>query len=546
MPERAIGPKVVGWLFLLGLSVQGLLFAISPQAGYPDSWYYTTAARELAAGHGFSIPYLWSYLETGAQVDPTGHLPLVAFGHWQPLAALIQLPFIALFGPTGLASAMPFIVLGALLAPVAALAAQGFGLSRRRAVLVGILAAVPGAFAWLLPRPDNFALFGLLVIGALWVLTRIWAGGARRRALIAFGLLAGLATLARPDGLLLPLLLGLLVGGDRILARRDQAVPRLALRSLGWSVLAFALVAGPWFAHQIGLFGAPFPAESGHLFYVRNLEEHWMANGPFDLAHLLGAGPLALIGTRVSGLVEAVALDGLYLGSVLLVPFILFGLPRLLRRSSAARIFAGFWLLHLAWAGLGFPLFIPNGLYAHGLLFALPLALAAGLEGAEPLTHWLLPFLFLRWAPTPGSPAYRRLASGLLVLAVVGNLCVFALLSTEQQGAAELRQARLDSALNALQAAGLPAGSRVMSSDPGALWIEGGYVGIFAPRGTPAPFAAAITAYHVQAVIVEADFLELVSWAAAPGSGLGPAIPLVDPLDGVTPWAELRLVQVGP
>ena len=48
--------------------------------------------------------------------DPT--LPIPSNAHWMPLASLVQLPFMAVLGPTAWASALPFALIGALAAPM--------------------------------------------------------------------------------------------------------------------------------------------------------------------------------------------------------------------------------------------------------------------------------------------------------------------------------------------------------------------------------------------------------------------------------------------
>ena len=76
-------------------------------------------------------------------------------------------------------------------------------------------------------QPDNFSLYQPLVAGALWLAARGLKGHAplvRRSA----GLLVGLATLARNDGLLVGAALGLVFVWDRWRAWRvgRRAAPR--------------------------------------------------------------------------------------------------------------------------------------------------------------------------------------------------------------------------------------------------------------------------------------------------------------------------------
>ncbi len=47
-----------------------------------------------------------------------GVLPIPSNAHWMPLASLVQVPFIWLLGPVPLASALPFWLASAAVAPV--------------------------------------------------------------------------------------------------------------------------------------------------------------------------------------------------------------------------------------------------------------------------------------------------------------------------------------------------------------------------------------------------------------------------------------------
>jgi hypothetical protein len=65
-------------------------------------------------------------------------------------------------------------------------------------------------------QPDNFALFQVLVLAALWLGARALRGDAR--AFAATGILVGLATLARNDGVLVGAALALIWAWSRLRA----------------------------------------------------------------------------------------------------------------------------------------------------------------------------------------------------------------------------------------------------------------------------------------------------------------------------------------
>jgi hypothetical protein len=91
-------------LFLFALCVRLVLVATFADPAYPDSFYYVDAARSLAAGHGFSVDFVWIFAELGGTLPANPVLPIASFGHWMPLASLGQVPFIWLLGPTAFAS----------------------------------------------------------------------------------------------------------------------------------------------------------------------------------------------------------------------------------------------------------------------------------------------------------------------------------------------------------------------------------------------------------------------------------------------------------
>ena len=105
-------------LYVLALLVRAALVAAYPDPGYTDAYYYVDAARSLAQGNGFNVDVVWIFAEVGGAIPADPTLPIAAFGHWMPLAALVQVPFLALFGPQPWASAAPFVLIGATAAPL--------------------------------------------------------------------------------------------------------------------------------------------------------------------------------------------------------------------------------------------------------------------------------------------------------------------------------------------------------------------------------------------------------------------------------------------
>src|SRR5215213_11385902 len=105
-------------LYLLALAVRAVLVAAYPDPAYPDSYYYVDIARAVAAGQGLNVDFVWIFAEVGNRIPDPAVLPVPSNAHWLPLASFVQAPFIALFGPTALASAIPMALIGSLAAPL--------------------------------------------------------------------------------------------------------------------------------------------------------------------------------------------------------------------------------------------------------------------------------------------------------------------------------------------------------------------------------------------------------------------------------------------
>ena len=95
-------------LYLLALVARLAVAALFPDPAYPDSFYYVDVARQLAAGHGFNVDFIWIFPEVGGAIPANPVLPIPSNAHWMPLASIVQVPFIWLLGPTAFASALPF------------------------------------------------------------------------------------------------------------------------------------------------------------------------------------------------------------------------------------------------------------------------------------------------------------------------------------------------------------------------------------------------------------------------------------------------------
>ena len=101
-------------LYAFAVIVRLALIGLFPDPAYVDSYYYVNVARALQAGHGFNIDFIWTFVDLGGAIPVDPGLPIPSNAHWMPLASLVQVPFLAVFGTAAWASALPFALIGSL------------------------------------------------------------------------------------------------------------------------------------------------------------------------------------------------------------------------------------------------------------------------------------------------------------------------------------------------------------------------------------------------------------------------------------------------
>jgi len=183
-----------------------------------------------------------------------------------------------------------------------------------------------------------------------------------------------LATLARSDGILVGVTLGLLFLVDRWRAWRSHGSRRPAVPM--WAAIGcaglFLLIAGPWFARQLAVFGSLSPSSStGKVLLIRSFSEWNSITTPATLDYFLGQGWGPLIISRIGGLVAAMTIYAVMVGGVILVPFMLIG-GWLRRRSmdfAPALLYGG---ILFAFNALVFAVHVPGGTFIHSAIGLAP------------------------------------------------------------------------------------------------------------------------------------------------------------------------------
>ena len=484
-------------LYLLALVGRLVLIALHPDPAYPDSFYYADVARSLVAGHGFSVDFVWIFAEVGGKIPAVPVLPIPSNAHWMPLASLVQVPFLAVFGMNAFAAAMPFAISGALAAPLAWAIGREAGASRVVSVGAGVLTAFPALSFPFMAQTDNFSLYQPLVAGALFLGARGLKG--RPRSFVLAGLLVGIATLARNDGVLAGGVLGLAFLWDRWRAWRSGGTRPAAIPL--WSAVAcaglFAIVMAPWIVRQLAVFGSISPSSSsGKVLFIRTIEEWNQITSLATLDHLLGMGIGPLLLTRIGGLVAAVGIFTTLVGAGLLIPPMLIGAWRR-RRSVDFGPFFAYGAALFAFSAIVSAIHVPGGTFIHSAVALAPHGYVLALEGVAAIVAWIA----ARRPRWNREAATRVFCVAAVALGIVAS--VFATLVVDAGWNAK-REARLTLAA-ALDQAGVASDDRLMTIDASGFKYftgRGGVVTTNDPLDTELQIA---TAYRISWLVLERD-----------------------------------------
>lgn len=482
-------------LLLYGLAfvVRAVLMVQYPDPGYPDSFYYVDVARALAAGQGLNVDFVWIFAEVGGRLPANPVLPIPSNAHWLPLASFIQAPFVAVLGPTAIASALPMVMIGSLAAPLTWAIARDVGASRTVQLGAGVLGAIPATGVVFMAQPENFAIFQPLVAAVLWLAARGLRGDTR--AYVAAGFLVGLASIARNDAYLLGAAVGLVFVIDRVRAWRSGRRPALPFAAAVGCLALFLLAVGPWWYRQLTLFGSISPtASSGTALWLTSYRQ-WnsiTADTSFDAFMAQGLG--AIVSSRVFGFVAAAANFAVIIASVVLMPFIVWGAWRRRRSNDFLPWFLYVFIL-FSGATLIFPLHVPGGAFIHSAVGMAPHAYILALE-AVAAAVMAIGRRRPAWQPNVAIPVFTWAVVGL----VVASAAFYAPVAHASWNADRVRRVAVAGELDRL---GVPATDRLMTIDAAAFKYFTGRPGVVSPDDSLDTIRGVADAYDIRWLVVE-------------------------------------------
>ncbi len=337
-------------LFGLGLAVQLTVASFQTIPGYLDADYYFMGGKQLAEGKGFNEPFIWNYLD-----NPAG-LPHPSHAYWMPLASLVTAAGMLLTGQTTYqAGRLGFILLAALVPPLTTHLAFRYSKKTALAWTSGLLAVFPIFHTAFLPVPDNYGIY--MLAGGLYFLA-----AGRKGSAFWLGLLSGILTLARTDGLLW---LGLTILFLLLRGRDGQNHPGGIIRQAIFALAGFLLVMGPWYLRNLSVYGALMSPSGSRALWLTNYEETFVYPASSLNVHSWWAtGWKAILKVRLWSLENNLQTMMAAQGGLILFPFILIGMW-LERRERRVQIAFLAWVSLLVVMSVVFPFAGARGSFFH-------------------------------------------------------------------------------------------------------------------------------------------------------------------------------------
>jgi 4-amino-4-deoxy-L-arabinose transferase-like glycosyltransferase len=496
MTDRVISRRPP-WRALLVLAVVALVARVGasfvvPDPAYLDAAYYELVARRLAEGHGFSVPVVWSFLETGGVLPADPSLPVPSNRHWMPLSAVVSAGSMAVLGVSRFAAELPHAILGAFLVPATAFTGWWLWRSRAVAIVAGVLALFAGPMLVYVPMVDSFALFGVFGFVAIAAAIRSAQPAAPGTWLLLSGLGIGLATLTRVDGVLLAVAPAVAWLARRRIGPWGVGGSKLSIWWVVGAVVVTGAVMAPWLARQLAEFGSILPSAGGRLLWVTDFNEQFSIREMPTPASYLAEGPLAIIGGKLEAAVLLLGRTAVLLGGAFVIPF-LYGLVRERARVDLAP-FTTYWLVMFAAMALLFTVHAPMGAYYHSAWAWLPFAIPLAIANALPLLEALGTRVRMLGRPRNVRFLGAAAVAGAVALSLIGSVSLVSLWSRDY--------ARAEAAAGYLaDAAGED--DVVMYVDPPTLHLLTGLLVVPPPFDPPEVIGEVAEAYDVRWVVIE-------------------------------------------
>ena len=391
-PPQALARNLLA-VFLLALAVRLALAMPQTQPHYFDAYYYYNVAESLHLGRGFTVDFIWNYLQNPTSVTHPSNL------YWMPLTSILAWLSFSVFGASFRAAQLPFILLSSLPPLLAYYISWRIYARRDYAWLSAILTTFSPFYLKYWACPDNFAPFAVTAGLSLVLMHLLWSKRQARYALLT-GLLIGLSHLARADGLLLWPAFALLLVVILLQQRRGATHESLTSGSgsrvatlticVVWFALAvsgYLLVMIPWFWRNWTLIGAAVSGAATKTIFLRSYADLFSYTPDLSLESYLAWGWRSILQSKLSAARHNLAV---LLGALQfhLAPMALIGLWQLRRRREYVPFYVYASTLYLAMTLIfTFPSMHASMLHSTGAL--LPFLFAATIPGIDTVVSWI-------------------------------------------------------------------------------------------------------------------------------------------------------------
>jgi hypothetical protein len=372
------------YLILIAIQLLVILWVAYYQTipGNIDADYYFMGGLRLAQGHGFTENYIWNYFN-----DPKS-LPQPSHAYWMPLASILTALGMWLTGQQTFASGrLAFLLLAISIPPPTAALSYRIIPRRDLAILSGLLAICSGFYLPYLPITENYSVF--MVLGALYFLT---IGRDRKTYYFILGILSGLMSLARSDGILWLFLTFLILAVD-FFRNKSPLVsqPKLAsaLTSLALTLSGFLIIMLPWYLRNIKAFGAPMSSATRRALWLTEYYQTFTYHADqLTFANWLASGSTAIIAARLSAIQRIFANIINVQSAIILLPFIVVGVWSL-RKNFQVQLGLIAWALLIFVFAIIFPFASERGTYIHAVAALQPLVWILAAVGFDVLLQLL-------------------------------------------------------------------------------------------------------------------------------------------------------------
>ncbi|HEY5731765.1 MAG TPA: hypothetical protein VIS72_17080 [Anaerolineales bacterium] len=282
-----------------------------------------------------------------------------------PLASIVSATGMWIVGATTYAAGrLPFILLSACVPLLTATLAFDISRNQLLAIVSGLLSIFSLYYAPFMPVPDNYALFMLL--GGIFLLL---APRNQKWIPLALGILSGLMTLARSDGLLWLGLAGLtmMLKSPLSLKARDgvREFARIVIPSGLLVLIGYFIVMGAWHYRSYTLFDSFLTPGGGRLLWLQNYNQTFSYPASnITREGFLNAGWPAAFNTRLKAFGSNAGNVFAAQGGIFLFPFILLGLWEL-RKEFRTKVAVTGWLILLFVMTFIFPFAGARGSFFH-------------------------------------------------------------------------------------------------------------------------------------------------------------------------------------